>query len=196
LTHKSQERGIHEHVGIGNDLPTLAACWHERSAHNTIDHLDLVGWSVGTFISAFWESPSLCTFCGGLSIISGTLSSTTFCHCTFRDRLECVSSSLSRNAPAISYCQIWSLLSFFLSLRTAVSLYNRNEPSTQHPSTKPPSSRSSEHYCNTTHQRQLIVPKPQSLSATYHAIIITSKLRHHLLSQQYTIAIPPTSAYS
>jgi hypothetical protein len=115
--------------------------------------ISLARWSVGTSISAFWESPSLCTFCGGLSIIPGTLSSTSFCHCTFRDRLECVSSSLSRNAPAISYCQIWSLLSFFLSLRTAVSLYNRNEPSTQHPSTKPPSSQSSEHHCNTTHQR-------------------------------------------
>lgn len=123
----------------------------------------LVGWSVGTFISAFWESPSLCTFCGGISIISGTLSSTTFCHCTFRDRLECVSSSPSRNAPAIPYCQIWSLLSFFLPSRTAVSLHNRNEPSTQHPSTKTPSSRSSEHHCNATHQRQLIVSKPQSL---------------------------------
>lgn len=60
------------------------------------------------------------------------------------------------------------LVVFFLPLRPAVSLHNRNEPSTQHPSTKPPSSRSSEHYCNTTHQRQLIVSEAISDSTTHH----------------------------
>jgi hypothetical protein len=61
-----------------------------------------------------------------------------------------------------SCCRVLEPDVFFFSFVRNCSLHNRDKSSTQQSSTKAPVSQLAEYYCNTTHQRQLIVPKTQS----------------------------------